>query len=184
MSTRRRVHREISNRSHQAHSGADGFKPEGNLLELLATEVRAKPGEAMFNPCGILPRPTAPRKTRATEERSRGPLAPEGSSGPCQSRRRRGHRPPRRDRHTAGRRRMSGVETRAQDSPSCPCTSWTRLWGEAFPRTRPSMPMSEPARPHSPCAECIPSVLDPDLKPDERGDEGAQRACRHSPAGD
>jgi putative ABC transport system substrate-binding protein len=44
---------------------------------------------------------------------------------------------PRRGWQTPRRRRMSGIETRAQDSPSCPCTSWTRPGsGGAVPRVR------------------------------------------------
>jgi len=71
---------------------------------------------AMFTPYGSLPRPTVPRKTPATAERTRWPLAPEGRSGLYQSRRRRGHHPPGRGWPKGRRRRMSGVGIHAHDS--------------------------------------------------------------------
>jgi hypothetical protein len=110
----------------------------------------------MFTPCGSPPRPTAPRKTRATEDRSRWPSAQEGSSGSCPSRR----RTPSTTKGLANSTEKANVRRRNPRSRfvilSLHVVDETRIWGSFSPRARPSMPTSEPARPHSPCGECHP----------------------------
>ena len=92
------------------------FAAQGDDSRVAYPQERVMSHVAMFTPYGSLPRPTVPRKTPATAERTRWPLAPERRSGPYQSRRRRGHHPPGRGWPKGRRRRMSGVGIHAHDS--------------------------------------------------------------------